>query len=182
MDRNEPRPIASCRSAAFMLGALGFLVSAAPENARLVFDASAFAEENCLAPSFAAGGCFHGGSEPAGVLGPSASAALLEPHSWPERGPSPAAPRAMRLEPDLFGLFDFGPEVVHRLPPRRNRSSLPLRIAGGSKRMTACNAADRHRPDRSRCGGPASWKPVLSKREKGAQGKKGQKRGDSRAS
>ena len=131
MDMDQPKPIDSRRRAAMMLGALALLVSAAPEGARLVFDPSPFAEDNCLAPAFAGDGCSYGGFvERDGEIGLSASAALLAPQTRREReAPTPPAPRAMLLDPDLSGLLDFGPEVVHRLPPRRIRSVPPLRIA-----------------------------------------------------
>lgn len=157
MDRNQPRPIVSHGRAAVMLGALALLVSAAPDGAQLIFDPSALAEEGCLAPAFAGENCFYGAFvEPNGQTGLSASAALLEPENSLQREPSPAAPPAMRLEPDLSGLLGFGPEVVHRLPPRRNRSALPLRIAARSEKVAACLAAGRHRPDRSQCARSAS--------------------------
>ena len=150
MDRDQPRPIVSRRRAALMLGALALLVSAAPDRPQLIFDPSALAEGGCLAPAFAGDNCSYAGFfEPNGQTGLSASAALLEPQNSP--GPSRAAPRAVRLEPDLSGLFDFWPEVVHRVPLRRNRSVRPLRIAAGSEKVTACLAAGRHRPDRSQC-------------------------------
>ena len=155
MERNQPRPIVSRRRGGLMLAALTLLVSAAPDGAQLVFDPSAFAEEGCLAPAFAGETCSYAGFvEPNGQTGLSASAALLEPQSSPE--PSRAASRAVRLEPDLSGLLDFGPEVVHRTSPRRNGSVLPLRIAAGSEKVTACIAAGRHRPDRSQCARSAS--------------------------
>ncbi|MDP8912553.1 MAG: hypothetical protein M3N39_03120 [Pseudomonadota bacterium] len=154
MDVHQLSPIVSRRRAALMLGALALLVSAAPEGTRLIFDPSALAEEGCLAPALAGDGCSYGGFvEPSGQNGVSASAALLEPQSWSEREPSLPAPRAVRLEPDLSGLLDFGPEVVHRIPPRRTRAVPPVRIAAGSGRVRACIAAGRHRPDRSRCAG-----------------------------
>lgn len=154
MDRNQLRPIVSHRRAALMLGAVALLVSAAPDGARLVFDPSAFAEESCLAPAFSGDSCSYGSFvEPNGQTGLSASAALLEPRTWSEREPSLSAPRAARLDLDLSGLLDFGPEVVHRIAPRRNRAVPPVRIASGSDRLKACNAAGRHRLDRSRCGG-----------------------------
>ena len=147
----------SRRRAAAMLGSLAFLVSAAPDDDWLAFDPSAFAQASCLAPSFAEDGCFYAGMvAPAGGSGLSASAALLDPRISPEREPSLPAHRAVRLEADLSGLFDFGPEVVHRVPPRRQGGTPPLRIAAGSERMMACNAAGRHRPDRSNCAKSAS--------------------------
>lgn len=152
MDVNQLRPIVSRRRAAVMLGGLALLVSAAPDGARLIFDSSAFAEEDCLAPAIAGDGCsYRGFVESAGQTGLSASAALLEPQTWSDREPSLPVPRAVRLEPDLSGLLDFGPEVVHRSPPRRSRGALPLRIAAGSGGAAACLAAGRHRPDRSEC-------------------------------
>jgi hypothetical protein len=153
MDMDQLRPIVSRRRAALMLGALA-LVSAAPEGTRLKYDPLAFAEEACLAPALAGDGCSYGGFvEPSGQNGVSASAALLEPQSWSEREPSLAAPRAVRLEPDLSGLLDFGPEVVHRTAPRRSGAVPPVRMTAGSARVRTCIAAGRHRPDRSRCAG-----------------------------
>jgi hypothetical protein len=152
MNRHSVLPIVSRYKAALMLGGLGFLISAAPEGARLAFDVSAFAGESCLAPAFAGDGCDQFGVvEPAGQDSLSASAALLEPHSWTERMPVRPAPDVVRLEPDLSGLFDFGPEVVHRASPRRNRSGRALRIAAGWQGVPACIAVGRHRPDRSQC-------------------------------
>jgi hypothetical protein len=155
MDWNELMPIISRSRAAAMLGALGLLVSAAPEDSRLALDPSAFAEEGCLAPAFAEAGCSYAGFvERDSRNHLSASAALLEPQMSPEQEPSRLG--AVRLELDLSGLFDFWPEVVRPLPPRRNRGNLPLRIAAGSERVTACVAAGRHRPDRSQCARSAS--------------------------
>lgn len=133
MDMDQMRRIASGK-AGLMLGALALLVSAAPEGARLVFDPSAFAEDGCLAPDFAGEGCSYGDlAEGMRGTGLSASAALLEPERRREREPSRPRPDAMLLQPELSGLLDFGPEVVHRTAPQRIRSVPALRIAGGSK-------------------------------------------------
>ena len=138
MDKDQLRPILSRRRAAAMLWSLTLLVSAAPHGARLIFDPSALAEEACLAPAFAGDGCSYSGFVELGEqTGLSASAALLEPQAWPEREPLLPAPNAVRLDLDLSGLLDFGPEVVHRVAPPRARAVPPVRIAAGLGRATA---------------------------------------------
>lgn len=132
MDVDQLRPIVSGRKGLLMLGTLALLVSAAPDGARLVFDPSAFADDGCLAPDFAGDGCSYGTSGERRT-GLSASAALLEPETRRERETPLPGPGAMLLEPQLSGLLDFGPEVVHRVPPQRIRRVPALQIAVGSE-------------------------------------------------
>ena len=133
------RPSVFRRRAALAAAGLMLLVSAAPDGARLVVDASVFSNDECLAP--ASTRCAFSETLIGGEARPSASAALLAPQAS-------AIGLSLLLEPRFEGLWNFGPQIL----PIRRRLPVRATATAAATALPSCVSRVRHRPDRPGCG------------------------------